>query len=169
MPKRDWNVSRNAVSASPSRARNNRTVSAHWRSYGSPFATYSCGPPWNEATERLGLGPAGAKPSGLGSGIAVADVDGDGDLDLLVADGGLLRNESGRFVEWAASGIDHRNAFGACFVPQTTGGGWSPDDLWSIALWGVVALFVASRRFSTEPSTGERTPRRISLRSRPAS
>ena len=27
------------------------------------------------------------------------------------------------------------NAFDACFVPQTQGAGWSPDDLLSIALW----------------------------------
>jgi ABC-2 type transport system permease protein len=43
------------------------------------------------------------------------------------------------------------DAFGACFVPQTTGGGWAPGHLAVIALWGVAGLLVASRRFHTEP------------------
>jgi ABC-2 type transport system permease protein len=44
------------------------------------------------------------------------------------------------------------DAFGACFVPQTAGGGWSPDDLLPIALWGVIGLVVAARRFDTSPA-----------------
>jgi ABC-2 type transport system permease protein len=47
------------------------------------------------------------------------------------------------------------DAFDACFVPQTTGGGWAPGHLAVIALWGVGGLVVAARRFSAEPSTGE--------------
>jgi ABC-2 type transport system permease protein len=43
------------------------------------------------------------------------------------------------------------DAFDACFVPQTTGGGWAPGHLAVIAAWGVGALFVAVRRFRTEP------------------
>jgi ABC-2 type transport system permease protein len=46
------------------------------------------------------------------------------------------------------------NAFGACFVPQTEGGGWSGHDLWVIAVWGAVALLIAIRRFRGE-LTGE--------------
>jgi ABC-2 type transport system permease protein len=42
------------------------------------------------------------------------------------------------------------DAFGACFAPQTTGGGWAPGNLAVIALWGVAGLLVASRRFQTE-------------------
>jgi ABC-2 type transport system permease protein len=57
------------------------------------------------------------------------------------------------------------NAFDACFVPQTTNGGWAPGDLAVIAAWGVGALFVAMRRFRVEPA-GE-PPR--SLRARLAS
>jgi len=57
------------------------------------------------------------------------------------------------------------NAFDACFVPQTTNGGWAPADLAVIAAWGVGALFVAMRRFRVEPA-GE-PPR--SLRARLAS
>jgi ABC-2 type transport system permease protein len=57
------------------------------------------------------------------------------------------------------------NAFDACFVPQTTNGGWAPDDLAVIAAWGIGALIVAMRRFRVEP-TGE-PPR--SLRARLAS
>jgi ABC-2 type transport system permease protein len=52
------------------------------------------------------------------------------------------------------------DAFDACFVPQTPGGGWSPDDLVAIAVWGVIGLVVAARRFRTEPVTGDaRAPR----------
>jgi len=54
------------------------------------------------------------------------------------------------------------NAFDACFVPQTTNGGWSPGNLAVIAAWGVGGLIVAMRRFRVEP-TGE-PPR--SLRAR---
>jgi ABC-2 type transport system permease protein len=44
------------------------------------------------------------------------------------------------------------DAFDACFVPQTTNGGWAPDDLAVIAAWGIVALIVAMRRFRVEPA-----------------
>jgi ABC-2 type transport system permease protein len=54
------------------------------------------------------------------------------------------------------------DAFDACFVPQTTNGGWAPDHLAVIAAWGVGAMIVAIRRFRTEPA-GE-APR--SLRAR---
>jgi ABC-2 type transport system permease protein len=57
-------------------------------------------------------------------------------------------------------------AFDACFVPQTTGGGWSAGDLLSIAIWGLVALAVAARRFRWEPSTGDRGVRRRILAAR---
>jgi ABC-2 type transport system permease protein len=43
------------------------------------------------------------------------------------------------------------DAFGACFAPQTTGGGWAPGQLAVIALWGVAGLAVAIRRFHAEP------------------
>jgi ABC-2 type transport system permease protein len=49
-------------------------------------------------------------------------------------------------------------AFDACFVPQTAGGGWAPDHLAVIAAWGAGALFVAIRRFRSELS-GETRPR----------
>jgi ABC-2 type transport system permease protein len=52
------------------------------------------------------------------------------------------------------------NAFDACFVPQTPGGGWSGNDLLAIAAWGVVGLAVAARRLRTEPVTGDRRVRR---------
>jgi ABC-2 type transport system permease protein len=49
------------------------------------------------------------------------------------------------------------NAFDRCFVPGVPNGGWSPDDLWAIALWTAVGLFVAARRFRFEPGAeGER-------------
>jgi ABC-2 type transport system permease protein len=44
------------------------------------------------------------------------------------------------------------DAFDACFVPSTTGGGWAPDNLAVIAAWGAGALFVAIRRFRVEPA-----------------
>jgi ABC-2 type transport system permease protein len=44
------------------------------------------------------------------------------------------------------------DAFDACFVPQTAGGGWSPGHLNVIATWGVCALVVAIRRFRAEPA-----------------
>jgi ABC-2 type transport system permease protein len=47
------------------------------------------------------------------------------------------------------------DAFDACFVPQTTGGGWAPGHLAVIAAWGLGALFVAIRRFRTEPAGEE--------------
>jgi ABC-2 type transport system permease protein len=43
-------------------------------------------------------------------------------------------------------------AFGACFAPQTTGGGWAWNHLAVIAAWGVGGLIVAIRRFRTEPA-----------------
>jgi ABC-2 type transport system permease protein len=48
------------------------------------------------------------------------------------------------------------NAFDACFVPQTTGGGWSANDLAAIAAWGAIGLTIATRRLRAEPATGER-------------
>ncbi len=47
-------------------------------------------------------------------------------------------------------------AFDACFVPQTTGGGWALGHLAVVAAWGVAGLVVAVRRFHAEPHTGER-------------
>jgi ABC-2 type transport system permease protein len=44
------------------------------------------------------------------------------------------------------------DAFDACFVPQTTNGGWAPGHLAVIAAWGAGALIVAIRRFRTEPA-----------------
>ena len=44
------------------------------------------------------------------------------------------------------------DAFDACFVPQTTNGGWAPGDLAVIAAWGIGALIVAMRRFRVEPA-----------------
>jgi ABC-2 type transport system permease protein len=51
------------------------------------------------------------------------------------------------------------HAFDRCFSPGVTGGGWSPDDLWSIAAWTAVGLFVASRRFRAEPAAQDAGPR----------
>lgn len=48
------------------------------------------------------------------------------------------------------------DAFDACFVPQTTGGGWAPGHLAVIAAWGMAGLLVAVRRFQAEPHEGER-------------
>ena len=42
------------------------------------------------------------------------------------------------------------DAFGACFAPQTTGGGWAPGHLAVIALWGVAGL--SSPRAGSTPS-----------------
>jgi ABC-2 type transport system permease protein len=56
------------------------------------------------------------------------------------------------------------HAFDRCFSPGVTGGGWSPDDLWSIAAWTAVGLFVATRRFRAEPGAQEVAPRRRTLR-----
>jgi len=47
-------------------------------------------------------------------------------------------------------------AFDACFVPQTAGGGWAFGHLAVVAAWGVAGLAVAVRRFQAEPHTGER-------------
>jgi ABC-2 type transport system permease protein len=60
------------------------------------------------------------------------------------------------------------HAFDRCFSPGVTGGGWSPNDLWSIAVWTVLGLFVATRRFSAEPSVQDAGPRRRGLRRAPA-
>jgi ABC-2 type transport system permease protein len=56
-------------------------------------------------------------------------------------------------------------AFDACFVPQTTGGGWAPGHLAVIAAWGAGALLVAVRRFHAEPYDGERRGLRARLAS----
>jgi hypothetical protein len=62
-------------------------------------------------------------------------------------------------------------AFDRCFVAQTPGGGWSPHDLWAIALWGLAGLVVAARGFHTEPGgevarcSAARPPRRLSAAS----
>jgi ABC-2 type transport system permease protein len=55
------------------------------------------------------------------------------------------------------------DAFGACFAPQTTGGGWAPGNLLVIAAWGAAGLLVASRRFHAEPAAGERSRLRARL------
>ena len=47
------------------------------------------------------------------------------------------------------------NAFDGCFVPQTTGGGWSGGDLLVLAAWAAGGAFVAVRRFRAEPASGE--------------
>jgi ABC-2 type transport system permease protein len=52
------------------------------------------------------------------------------------------------------------HAFDRAFSPGVTGGGWSPDDLWSIAVWTAVGLFVATRRFRAEPAVPDASPRR---------
>jgi ABC-2 type transport system permease protein len=54
------------------------------------------------------------------------------------------------------------DAFDACFVPQTTGGGWAFGHLAVIAAWGAGGLLVATKRFRTEPA-GE-TPRGLRAR-----
>jgi ABC-2 type transport system permease protein len=56
------------------------------------------------------------------------------------------------------------HAFDRCFSPGVAGGGWSPDDLWSIAVWTAIGLFVATRRFHAEPSVQEAGPRGRGLR-----
>jgi ABC-2 type transport system permease protein len=43
------------------------------------------------------------------------------------------------------------NAFDACFVPQSAGGGWAGGDLAAIAAWGLLGLAVAVRRLRGEP------------------
>jgi ABC-2 type transport system permease protein len=56
------------------------------------------------------------------------------------------------------------HAFDRCFSPQATGGAWSPNDLWSMAVWTAVGLFVATRRFRTEPGAPDEDRRRRGLR-----
>jgi hypothetical protein len=48
-----------------------------------------------------------------------------------------------------------RSQRGRAFVPNAPHAGWSFDDLWAIALWGAIALLVATRRFRRELGTGE--------------
>jgi len=52
------------------------------------------------------------------------------------------------------------HAFGRTFSPGVSGGGWSPADLWSIAVWTAVGLLVATRRFRAEPAGADAAPRR---------
>jgi hypothetical protein len=56
------------------------------------------------------------------------------------------------------------HAFDRCFSPGVTGGGWSPDDLWSIAAWTAVGLLVATRRFRAEAAAPDRPRGRRALR-----
>jgi ABC-2 type transport system permease protein len=52
-------------------------------------------------------------------------------------------------------------AFTACFSPHTQGSGFAPRDLASVAVWGVLAMAVAVRRFRWEDEEpGARTRRR---------
>jgi ABC-2 type transport system permease protein len=46
------------------------------------------------------------------------------------------------------------NAFDACFVPQNTGSGWNGTDLLVLAIWGLVGIRVAARRFAREGGGG---------------
>jgi ABC-2 type transport system permease protein len=55
------------------------------------------------------------------------------------------------------------DAFDACFVPGTPNGGWSWGDLAVIAIWGIVGLRVAARRFRWEPGAGDRGAFRAAL------
>jgi ABC-2 type transport system permease protein len=55
------------------------------------------------------------------------------------------------------------HAFDRCFSPGVAGGAWSPDDLFSIAVWTAVGLFVATRRFRAEPGVREEGRRRPRL------
>jgi ABC-2 type transport system permease protein len=45
-------------------------------------------------------------------------------------------------------------AFERCFTPGA-GAAWSGKDLWAIAIWTAVGIFVSVRRFRFEPSSGE--------------
>jgi ABC-2 type transport system permease protein len=45
-------------------------------------------------------------------------------------------------------------AFDACFVPQTTGSGWSGTDLLVLVVWGAVGIRIAGRRFAREGGGG---------------
>jgi ABC-2 type transport system permease protein len=47
------------------------------------------------------------------------------------------------------------HAFDRCFSPEAAGGAWSPNDLWSLAVWTAIGLFVATRRFRAEPGTAD--------------
>lgn len=51
------------------------------------------------------------------------------------------------------------DAFDACFVPQTSGGGWAPHHLAVLAAWAVGAMVVAVRRFRAELEPGRLRPR----------
>jgi ABC-2 type transport system permease protein len=55
------------------------------------------------------------------------------------------------------------HAFERCFVPGA-GSSWSGGDLWSIAVWAAVGLFVATRRFRWEPGAGDVRGPRLALR-----
>jgi ABC-2 type transport system permease protein len=49
------------------------------------------------------------------------------------------------------------NSFDGAFVPHVANNGWKGGDLLALAIWTVVGLFVARRRFSFEPGAeGER-------------
>ena len=56
------------------------------------------------------------------------------------------------------------HAFDRCFSPGVAGGAWSPDDLWSMAVWAAIGLFLATRRFHAEPAVANAGPRRRGLR-----
>jgi len=56
------------------------------------------------------------------------------------------------------------HAFDRCFSPGVTGGGWSPDDLWSSDAWTAVGLVVATRRFRAEAAAPDRPRPRRALR-----
>ena len=56
------------------------------------------------------------------------------------------------------------HAFDRCFSPGVAGGGWSPDDLWSMAVWAAIGLFVATRRLRAEAVVQNEAPRRRGLR-----
>ena len=51
-------------------------------------------------------------------------------------------------------------AFTACFSPYTQGSGFSAGNLAAIAVWGVLGLVVAVRRFRWEPGAQDEAPRR---------
>jgi ABC-2 type transport system permease protein len=55
------------------------------------------------------------------------------------------------------------DAFDACFVTGTPHGGWSWGDLAVIAIWGIVGLRVAARRFRWEPGAGDRGALRAAI------
>ena len=56
------------------------------------------------------------------------------------------------------------HAFDKCFSPGVTGGAWSANDLWNVAIWTAAGLFVATRRFRAEPAQQDAGPRRRVLR-----